>query len=180
MIFNFNYRRNDGSVIQQVIVSSTIIALIIVALVVYSGRDEGVPNPVFSGLSLDKGSSDTSGISAVRIGNQTVKVELADSDPERENGLGGRETIGENEGMLFVFDNEDYYDFWMENMKFAIDIIWINGEMKVVHLKENARPESYPEIFRAEAVSRYVLEVPSGFVRKNGVKIGDAVQFSVQ
>lgn len=119
-------------------------------------------------------------IQYVKIANQKVKVDLALSETEKNKGLGGRESLKENEGMLFVFDETGKYPFWMKDMKFAIDIIWIGENKEIIYIKKNATPESYPESFEPENPTmdtKYVLEVPAGFSDKNNLKIGNVVGF---
>jgi hypothetical protein len=119
-------------------------------------------------------------IKSVRIAGQNARVDLALTAGERARGLSGRVGLGENIGMLFVFDNEGIYPFWMKDMNFPIDIIWINKDLKVVYVKENATPDSFPESFSPGEKALYVLEVPAGFSEKNNLKIGDGVVFTYQ
>ncbi|MGB3921718.1 MAG: DUF192 domain-containing protein [Minisyncoccia bacterium] len=110
------------------------------------------------------------------IGGTEVKVEIADTDLERSQGLSGREGLLPNHGMLFVFDAPGYHAFWMKDMKFPIDIIWINADSKVVWIEKNLSPETYPNLFRPKEPAKYVLEVPAGFAEEHGVVIGSVVQ----
>jgi len=73
----------------------------------------------------------------VTIGGTTVEVEIADTQTARIQGLSGRESLAENSGMLFLWPEADYYSIWMKEMKFPIDIIWINGN-QVVDFIESA------------------------------------------
>ena len=60
----------------------------------------------------------------------------------------------------------------MKEMNFPIDIIWLDENLKIVAIKENAMTESYPEVFTPSTPARYVLEVPAGFVQKNKISVG--------
>ena len=105
---------------------------------------------------------------------------LAQSLEDRVLGLSGREKLDENEGLLFIFDSPGIYPFWMKDMNFPIDIVWIgedSGEWRVVYIKKNAMPDSYPETFSPDKNAKYVLETVSGFFEKNNLKIGDTVEF---
>src|SRR4026208_1251957 len=73
--------------------------------------------------------------STVTINGHTLNIEIAQTQIEREKGLSGRDTLPENSGMLFVFDKPDYYAFWMKDMKFPLDFIWIRDQ-KVVQITE--------------------------------------------
>lgn len=106
-----------------------------------------------------------------------VEVEIADNIKTRAKGLSGRVELKDGFGMLFIFENIGKYNFWMKDMNFPIDIIWMGEDMKVIFIKENALPESYPETFGPEEYTKYVLEVPSFFAKRNNIKIGDTMQF---
>jgi hypothetical protein len=111
------------------------------------------------------------------LGDTTiVRAEISDSDIERERGLSGRDRLGETEGMLFLFDQPGRPVFWMKEMNFPIDIIWINGEM-VVAVDQNIPSPSPGDgelpVFRAETDVDRVLEVNAGFVDDHGVSVGD-------
>lgn len=117
-------------------------------------------------------------IKYVSLAGTDVKVEVANTIKSRTQGLSRRESLPTGEGMLFVFDRPAKYHFWMKDMNFPIDIIWISEDFKVTHVKENATPESYPESFGPYIDSRYVLEVNVGFAKKYQLKVGDFVKFS--
>lgn len=116
-------------------------------------------------------------IKYIKIAEKILKVELALTEEEQEKGLSGRNELKEDESMLFVFNHIDKYSFWMKEMNFPIDIIWIGEDFKVVYIKEKATPESYPEAFTPSQNAKYVLEVFPGFSEKNNLKVGDKVEF---
>ena len=117
-------------------------------------------------------------IKYVRIAGQEIKVDLAITPAEQEQGLSGRSALAEDEGMLFVFNQPGKYLFWMKDMNFAIDMIWITEDMSVVYIKKNALPELYPETYGPDTPALYVLEVPAGFSDKHNLKVGDRVLFT--
>jgi uncharacterized membrane protein (UPF0127 family) len=106
-----------------------------------------------------------------------VSCEIADTNEKRTKGLSGRTELEDGNGMLFVYPVSKKYAFWMRDMNFPIDIIWINKDFQVVYIKENATPESYPKLFKPEKPAQYVLEVPAFFARDNDVKVGDVASF---
>lgn len=112
----------------------------------------------------------------VSLGGTTINVQVVRSPAELTLGLSGRESL--EGGMWFVFPKADYYAFWMKDMKFPIDIIWIAEDFTIVDIKENAQPDSFPEAFRPKAEALYVLEVPAGFSKENQLRIGYKVTFS--
>jgi hypothetical protein len=117
----------------------------------------------------------------VQIGGQSIKVDLSITPAQQAQGLSGRLSLSQNEGMLFIFSKPDKYQFWMKDMNFPIDIIWITPDMKVAYIKKNALPRLYPETYgpgENDASAKYVLEVVAGFSDKNNLKEGDSVQFT--
>lgn len=113
----------------------------------------------------------------IQVAETLLRVRLAETKEEQSRGLGGVPFLNENEGMLFVFPDSDRNYFWMKDMNFAIDIIWFDEFQKVIYLKEDVKPETYPEVFGPDLDSKYVLEVVSGFVKKNGISVGDQLFF---
>jgi len=119
-------------------------------------------------------------IYSVKINETVLKVEVASSNNERAKGLSGRESLSADTGMLFVFNNSGKYSFWMKDMNFPIDIIWIDENSKIVFVEKDAKPESYPTLLGGLVDAKYVLETVSGFASKNNIKIGDTVDFLSQ
>jgi len=111
----------------------------------------------------------------VEVGGVRFEVEIADTPEKRERGLSGRAPLAPNEGMLFVFDEPGIYSFWMKEMLFPIDIVWIDEEGRVVHITENADPSSYPQTFSPPSPVLYVLEISAGLVKINNISLGNQV-----
>ncbi len=116
---------------------------------------------------------------SVEIGDTIFNVDVVDTDTERTQGLSGRESLVEEEGMLFVFEKSGIYPFWMKDMSFPIDIIWIDENLKVVYIKENATPQSFPEVFTPNISALYVLEVSAGVIAEEKIKIDDDVILNI-
>ncbi|OGG80718.1 hypothetical protein A3A39_00130 [Candidatus Kaiserbacteria bacterium RIFCSPLOWO2_01_FULL_54_13] len=114
--------------------------------------------------------------STVQLNDRTVRVTVADSNEERERGLSGRGGLAPDEGMLFIFPEDGVYSFWMKDMRFAIDILWISREGVVVDVRENVSPETFPAVFEPRIEARYVLELPAGWVKEYSVEVGDVVR----
>lgn len=110
----------------------------------------------------------------ISIGTARITAEVARTPLAREQGLSGRDALLPDTGLLFMFDTPDNYSFWMKDMNFSIDIIWMGSDMRIVDLTESALPESYPTTFTSRVPSQYVLEVPAGTVKKQNFHIGDA------
>lgn len=113
----------------------------------------------------------------LKLNNDKISLIIADTEEEREKGLGDRESMPYDTAMLFVFDTPDTYGFWMKDMKFPLDIVWLNENKEVVYIKENAQPESYPEGFIPPQKSLYVIELNAGLVSKYGIKVGNILNF---
>lgn len=107
-------------------------------------------------------------------------AEIADSAIERREGLMFREQMGDNQGMLFVFEKEGIYPFWMKDTLIPLDMIWLNSNKEVVFIKNNAPPcgnETCLDINPGKN-ALYVLEINGGLAEKNGIKIGDKLDFN--
>lgn len=111
----------------------------------------------------------------LNIGDISIRVDIADTPALQERGLSGRKALLDDQGMYFVFDRPDIYPFWMKEMNFPIDIIWIDDHMSVVDITKSVLPSSFPQTFASKVPVRFVLEVQSGFTERHGVKIGDQV-----
>jgi len=114
----------------------------------------------------------------VHFGTTTITVEIADTESERHHGLSGRLSLAQGHGMLFIFPTSNEYAFWMPDMYFAIDMIWLNDAKRVVYIKENATPDSYPETFAPNMPARFVLEVPAGYAKAHGIVVGSQGSWS--
>lgn len=113
----------------------------------------------------------------LKIGESTISVYVSDTEIKREQGLSGTQTLGALQGMLFIFDSQITPSFWMKDMNYPLDIIWINKDKKIVGVNENLDPKTYPQTFSPASLILYALEVPAGFYKANNLKIGDSVTF---
>jgi uncharacterized protein len=88
-------------------------------------------------------------------------------------GLSGTDQLPVDQAMLFDLGGEDYHGFWMKDMRYSIDIIWLDANKKVVDIKRSASPDSYPESFRPKSKARYVLETHIN----SAINIGESLAF---
>ncbi len=117
-------------------------------------------------------------IEDIAINNNTIITEIADTPAKRAEGLMHRDYLGENEGMLFVFNKEDYYSFWMLNTKIPLDIIWISKDKEIVDIERNLQPcSSNCPLYSPDEKALYVLEVNANYTSRNGINTGDKVIF---
>lgn len=112
----------------------------------------------------------------ITMPNGAITAEIADTQSSRELGLSGRKVMEANHGLLFVFDVPGRYGFWMKDMLFPLDIIWINQDGLVVEVERNVKPESYPKTFINTSPASFVLEINAGKAEEEGVFIGSKVK----
>ena len=116
--------------------------------------------------------------SQVILSGKTFSVEVADTPMAQRNGLSGRDRLEDNQGMLFVFHKPDKYGFWMKDMKFPIDILWIDQNLKIVSIEKSLSPDTYPKIFYPSLPVMYTLEISANQSDKIGAKIGDKIKLN--
>ncbi len=115
---------------------------------------------------------------AVKIGKLSFKAEVADNILKKAKGLMFRKNLPKNQGMLFMFPNEDYHQFWMIFTKIPLDIIWINSKKKIVHIENNVQPSLINfNTYGPKEKAKYALEINANLTKKHGIKIGDKVEF---
>lgn len=136
----------------------------------------------FSYWSLDKNlgesiqkTSDTK--REIYIQNIKLTVDIADEPYEQTLGLSGREYMAKNEGIIFIFPESIMPAFWMKEMNFALDIIWIDAKNTIIGIEKNVSPDTFPETFAPPSPVKYVLEVNADWSDKNQIKPGDKISF---
>jgi uncharacterized membrane protein (UPF0127 family) len=108
----------------------------------------------------------------------TLSIEIVDSTEERRLGLSGRSSIGDDEGMLFVFDEAALTNcFWMKDMQFPIDMVWLDEDKKVITVIESVDPSTYPESVCPESPAKYGLELQSAQAKVLGIEPGEKLRF---
>lgn len=118
-----------------------------------------------------------SGYTPVTLGNKTFRGQVADTDESRMKGLSGRPSLAADEALLFVFPQASAWGIWMKDMLFSIDIVWADAEKRIVTVKENVSPETFPEAFYPSEPALYVVELPAGSVAKHGIRVGGKIIF---
>lgn len=113
----------------------------------------------------------------VTVGSTTVYAEAANTPAERETGLMNRTSLNGNAGMLFIFPTEQRENFWMKDMRFPLDIVFITADLHVLEIFRSVPPcTSDPCVsYAPSAPIKYALEVNGGFSELNGIASGDAV-----
>lgn len=105
-----------------------------------------------------------------------IDIEIADTYKTREQGLMYRRSMKENRGMLFIFEREERQTFWMKNTHIPLDLIFVNNDLRIVHIAKNAQPYSLKQIPSFE-YARYVVEVNAGYCGKYKVNVGNYIAF---
>lgn len=136
----------------------------------------------FSSLKLPIASTSTPAPKAntVKIDNTEITVELARTNEERQKGLGGRQSLDQNSGMLFVMPENTKPVFWMKDTLIPLDIVWIkDGKVTGVNQEipvEKDVPDAKLTLYPAPGIVDYVLELNSGFSKEHGIKKGSTFQ----
>ena len=115
---------------------------------------------------------------SVCFGEKCFQVESAKTQAQIEKGLMNRNELGKDNGMLFVFSKEGIYPFWMKSTLIPLDMIWINGDSKVVFIGQNVQPCKSlicPSVVPT-VTAKYVLEVNAGLCQQMGLKVGDELK----
>jgi uncharacterized membrane protein (UPF0127 family) len=112
---------------------------------------------------------------SLSIKNNAFRVEVVSDDQKMQKGLGGRDHLCDSCGMLFEFSKSGKYAFWMKDMQFPLDIIWI-FQNKIVYIEKNVRPDLVG-VLTPSADANRVLELNAGSADKLGIEIGDKVGF---
>ncbi len=113
----------------------------------------------------------------IKLHNQIFLVDVAVTEQEKRRGLGYRDSLPPDRGMLFVYNQKGQYDFWMKGMRFPLDFMWIDGK-NVVDITTNvpvATSESLPQ-YRPKVPVDKILELNAGTVEKYGIAIGDTIE----
>ncbi|GAB1467386.1 hypothetical protein MASR2M64_00530 [Candidatus Cloacimonadota bacterium] len=104
------------------------------------------------------------------------QIEIVVEQEEVMRGLKYRDSMADNQAMLFVFPNTDYYDFWMQDTYLPLDMLFISADETVFQIVENAKPFSEERI-KAEKPNNYVLEINAGSAKKFNIQVGDKISW---
>ena len=157
----------------QVIVALSIV-FILLLLSTFSYMSDRAYKPVVTDQGLNLPPSTASVMITCSDGScQIFEVEIADSSEEHATGLMNRTALAANSGMLFIFSDYSAHNFWMDNTLIPLDMIFIDGDGKILNIHENATPLSR-EIIRSAGPCKYVLEVNGGVCGKENIRTGDS------
>ena len=116
----------------------------------------------------------------IQLGRAVIDVEIADTKALRKKGLGGRDSLADGKGMLFVFDSPQMTSFWMKDTKIPLSIGFFDANKKLIQRVDMYLPnKSEPlKVYKSEKPILYALEVPMGWFRKNKIQPGETFQWS--
>ena len=118
----------------------------------------------------------------VIIDHFKIFVDIALTDKQKQDGLSVKNFMNENDGMLFFLGDPTKTSFWMKNMHFPIDIIWLDENFSIVHIEEELKPCTMPfycPSYKPLNESLYVLETIAGFANNHHLNVGDRIDFQL-
>ncbi|MGC9605756.1 MAG: DUF192 domain-containing protein [Minisyncoccia bacterium] len=113
----------------------------------------------------------------VKTPRGTIHAMIASTSEEQALGLGGRDQLPADAGMLFPFMKPALYGFWMLNMRFPLDMVWIAADKRVAGVTGGISPDTFPDVFSPPSPILYVLELDSGAAAKFGIATGTQLVF---
>ncbi len=115
-------------------------------------------------------------------GSLPIPVSIASTPAQQQQGLSGTASLPANAGKLFVFSQPGNYGFWMKDMNYSLDFVWMDSTMKILGITANVAPNTYPQVFYCDQPAcpngqagrvEYVLEVNANFAAKNNLTVGE-------
>jgi uncharacterized membrane protein (UPF0127 family) len=158
------------------------IAVVLLSLVLAGcagGSSDSGSGSANSGVTTTASELRTVTIDASNGKKVNVRVEIADTEAEREKGLMYRTALGEDRGMLFVFDKEQELTFWMKNTLIPLSVAFMDSEGRIVDIQDMKPLDDDPPHYVSAEPSQYALEVNQGFFEEHGVKVGDKAKLPV-
>jgi uncharacterized membrane protein (UPF0127 family) len=126
-------------------------------------------------FAIIQATSSSSGTTTVVINGNVISVELFDTPEEQALGLSGRTDLSPNTGALFAYGQSGNHSIWMKDMRFSIDVLWLDENGRVVDFVDDMRPDTYPNTFAPTTPTHYVLELPDSALTDYGISIGTVV-----
>lgn len=115
----------------------------------------------------------------VQLGSGEYQLRVAHTERARVAGLAGVTQLSENGGLLMDFESDGQWGIWMKGMKIPIDIVWLNSNKQVVHIVENASPDTPETTYLPLEEARYVVELAAGAVSRDGITQGAVATFDL-
>lgn len=112
------------------------------------------------------------------LGEGKFTARIASSEAARTKGLSGTNTLPSDHALIFVFDYDSKWGIWMKDMRYPIDIVWLDKSKTVVDFVTNVSPNTYPRVYTPTKDARYVVELPSGTVKNKTIRTGRQAIFT--
>jgi uncharacterized membrane protein (UPF0127 family) len=155
---------------------------ILIASATQGGNNNNNTNPVLRAMQ-EPPSNDSKYLKAkVTVKDFELNADVPITNKLMAKGLAVKNQLKENEAMLFVFEEPARHPFWMKDMKFPIDIIWLDSDIKVVHFEQNLQPCVSVFIctsYSPDIDSQYVLETVAGFTQRHNVSVGTNIDIEL-
>ncbi len=173
-------RRKQNPKSIAAIAGTVLLILALIVVLTYQPSKQPTPSTQPSTTTSQQGAYDFVKQGEVRF--QTAKqdfiaaieVELAQDDSKRQLGLMYRDKLGENQGMLFIFEGDDSRAFWMKNTVLPLDMIFVNSKDEIVTIHKNTTPYS-EQSYASSKPARFVIEVNAGYTDRHKVSVGDHI-----
>jgi len=116
----------------------------------------------------------------LHLANKDILLTVVNTNEEKNLGLGNKESLLADKAMLFVFKDPAKYGIWMKDMKFPIDIFWLDEKKQIITIETNISPNTYPKVFYPSNKSSYVLETNRNFAKENNLSVGKVLNFDLK
>jgi uncharacterized protein len=172
-----------GPKITLAAVGTIVLILALIAVLTYQPSKKPVPIAQPSSTTAQSGAYDFIKQGEMRFLTakqefiDAIDIELAQDDLKRQQGLMYRDKLTENQGMLFVFEDEDVRSFWMKNTVLPLDMIFVNGRNEIVTIHKNTTPYS-EQSYASTKPAKYVVEVNGGYTDRHKIAAGDHIAWS--
>ena len=170
--------RRNGIKNRQWLIGIGVIIVIAIAVFFWNLIAYDTEKNSFSGIKaqagLDQGQLTFISPDSSRM--ERILIEIAEDDYSRANGLMYREDLAENQGMLFIFEEERQQYFWMKNTPLSLDMIFVNKEHKIVNIQKYTIPYS-TKSYGSTGPALYVVEVVAGYCDQRGIEAGWSIEW---
>lgn len=113
----------------------------------------------------------------LQLSDTCYHLEYSRTPAELERGLGGRDSMPNNHGMLFIIPKASIACFWMKDMHYNLDMVWLDSSRRITKIEPNLSPDSYPQSYCSAKPTAYVLELNAGQVAARHMQVGQQLSF---
>ncbi len=174
--------KTNSNLLHLIIAVPVILIIIICSLILYlaQGTIYRQVEPISDFLTSQDTTAEKEKLLATVVNkNAQLTLEIADSNYERIKGLQGREALAENEGVLFIFSDEDHRTFWMYNTPISLDIAFLDADKRIINIHKDTTPNNTAIKYTSQSPAQYVIETRAGWFETYHVQEGDFVEFTL-